>query len=283
MRRRFTILTFVLALFAAPLAHAAPASRPVLVVLSGADHITLREGRSHRTGFYMNELLVPLKMLVDAGYTPVFATPGGRTPVLDAHSDSAESFGGDVARYQAMKTFLGGLEALKHPRRLADVAKEGVSRYRAVFVPGGHAPMQDLLVNPDLGKILRQAHALHMPTALICHGPIALISAVSHPDRFTHALERGLPAKAGDWPYAGYRMTVFSTPEEKVAERTLLEGTVLFYPDAALTAAGGRLDAAPPFKTNVVVDRELITGQNPASDDALGKALLKALEASPAP
>jgi putative intracellular protease/amidase len=41
-------------------------------------------------------------------------------------------------------------------------------------VPGGHAPMQDLLADPALGRLLRAFHAEGKTTALVCHGPIAL-------------------------------------------------------------------------------------------------------------
>jgi putative intracellular protease/amidase len=42
------------------------------------------------------------------------------------------------------------------------------------YVPGGHAPMQDLLADPALGRLLRAFHAEGKTTALVCHGPIAL-------------------------------------------------------------------------------------------------------------
>jgi putative intracellular protease/amidase len=52
------------------------------------------------------------------------------------------------------------------------------------------------------------------------------------------------------------------------------------YPVAdALAAAGGRVEHGPDYEPFVVVDRELITGQNPRSDHALAAALVAALEA----
>ena len=90
--------------------------------------------------------------------------------------------------------------------------------------------------------------------------------------------EAGPAARAAQgWPYAGYRMTVTSTVEEKQAEEKSLGGQVRFYADEALRTAGGVVEVAGPNESQVVHDRELITGQNPASDEALAKVLLEAL------
>ncbi|AZC31149.1 ThiJ/PfpI family protein [Pseudomonas chlororaphis subsp. piscium] len=35
------------------------------------------------TGFYLNELLQPVKMLLEAGDNVTFATPNGNTPTMD--------------------------------------------------------------------------------------------------------------------------------------------------------------------------------------------------------
>jgi putative intracellular protease/amidase len=58
---------------------------------------------------------------------------------------------------------------------------------------------------------------------------------------------------------------------------------MLFYPDAALRAAGGQVQVAKEWSANLVVqDRELITGQNPFSDDRLSELFVQALLAGPA-
>ena len=51
------------------------------------------------------------------------------------------------------------------------------------------------------------------------------------------------------------------------------------YPDVALAAAGATIQNGADWQPNVVVHRELITGQQPFSDDAFGKALLAKLAA----
>lgn len=52
----------------------------------------------------------------------------------------------------------------------------------------------------------------------------------------------------------------------------------------ALTAAGGEVCVgAVDFAPHVVIDRELITGQNPRSDHPIAAALVAALDRSLAP
>ena len=85
---------------------------------------------------------------------------------------------------------------------------------------------------------------------------------------------------ARSWMYAGYSMTVFTTAEERQEEPgqdNALGGFVRFYPDEALEKAGGNISRAGKWQNHVVVDRELITGQNPMSDQALADAFVRAL------
>ena len=87
----------------------------------------------------------------------------------------------------------------------------------------------------------------------------------------------GARAKAQGWIYSGYKMTIFSTAEEQQREPQEIGGKVLFYPDFALRTAGGDVSVLAPWKSYALQDRELISGQNPFSDEALLKLLQAAL------
>jgi len=89
----------------------------------------------------------------------------------------------------------------------------------------------------------------------------------------------GAHAKAQGWIYSGYKMTIFSTAEEQQREPLEIGGKVLFYPDFALRTAGADVSVAAPWQSYVLQDREVISGQNPFSDEALLKLLLPALDA----
>jgi putative intracellular protease/amidase len=116
---------------------------------------------------------------------------------------------------------------------------------------------------------------------VLCHGPISLLAALPNAPEVVGALKAGDAAgartKAQDWIYSGYKMTIFSTAEEQQREPIEIAGKVLFYPDFALRAVGGNVSVVDPWRNCVLQDRELISGQNPFSDEALLKLLLPAL------
>ena len=72
------VLTVLFALGADSTASAQSRGK-VLVVMSGGHLLNLKEGKVYATGYYLNELYVPLAALVKAGYTPVYANPNGDT------------------------------------------------------------------------------------------------------------------------------------------------------------------------------------------------------------
>lgn len=261
-------------------AHAAS----VLVVLSDSDHLDLKDGKVFPTGFYLNELMQPVKRLLDAGHQVTFATPSGLAPTLDKSSDDKMYFNNDVNAWRTHRALLDKLKltsaAFSPVISLARAAQRGYGEFDAIYIPGGHAPMQDLLTSPALGKALAAFHAAGKPTALVCHGPIALLSTLPDAPAFTRQLaETGHAAAQPGWIYAGYRMTVISNAEEEIAKGLLPKGGAMkFYPQTALEQAGGKYSSnTEPFTSHIVTDRELITGQNPASATAVAQALLERL------
>jgi putative intracellular protease/amidase len=255
----------------------------VLVVGSNATRIEIQGGGTRATGQYLNETVVPAMAVIAAGYEIVLATPNGTKPHIDEASDSAQHFEGDEAAYQRAKTFYAEDPAMNRVRTLHSVIEEGLDGYAGVFVPGGQAPVVDLMQDPELGEILRHFHERAKPTALLCHGPVAVVSAMPHAREFRSALIAGAADKARDWAagwqYAGYRMTVFSATEETVVEDHILHAKMYFNMPEALIAAGADVaTGAVDFEPNVVEDRELITGQNPRSDHPLAARFVSALD-----
>jgi len=255
----------------------------VLIVLSDADHLDLKDGNVFATGFYLNELTQPLKLLLDAGHKVTFATPKGRAPTLDKSSIDPMYFGGDAAvmqQYQALAEQLGITSQAASPViSLARVEQIGYDHYDAVYIPGGHAPMQDLIRSVELGRLLTSFHARGKTTALVCHGPAALLAALPDPVAAVGRMEQGKkPGQAG-WIYAGYKMTVISNQEEAQAKSTLKGGEMKLLPQTGLEMAGAAYSSnTAPWSAHVVSDRELITGQNPASATQVGQALLARLQ-----
>ena len=254
----------------------------VLVLVSSGRGLPLKDGKVYSgAGYYLNEVTVPVRALMENGYEITFANPKGNAPQVDVHSEIVDFFGGDAAKLHDYMIFRDGLTELRDPTRIADVIASGLDQYDAVLVPGGHGPMIDLLEDPDTGTVLRHFHETSKPTAVLCHGPISLLAALPNASEVVGALKAGdaagARAKAQGWIYSGYKMTIFSTAEEQQREPIEIGGKVLFYPDFALRAAGGDVSVVAPWKSYVLQDRELISGQNPFSDEALLELLLPAL------
>ncbi|WP_444921778.1 type 1 glutamine amidotransferase domain-containing protein [Microbulbifer sp. CnH-101-G] len=258
----------------------------VLVVMSDVSEMKLKGGYDYKTGFYLNELMEPVKLLMDAGHTLTFATPTGLAPTLDPVSDTPDHFL-DVSQenYSTHKALFENLmltdKAHSPVVSFARIEQIGIENFDALFVPGGHAPLGDLVSNDRLGGFLRHFNAESKPTGLVCHGPVALLSALPNSSDFESQMKAGKKAKpAQGWVYDGYKMTSFSNSEEAVATQYYLGGDELFYwPQNALTNAGGNYSKGKEdWQPHVVVDRELVTGQNNKSSVAVAQELLKLMK-----
>ncbi|NKB65158.1 MAG: type 1 glutamine amidotransferase domain-containing protein [Gammaproteobacteria bacterium] len=254
----------------------------ILVVMSDEDHLPLKGEDVYATGFYLNELMGPVKRFIDKGHTLTFATPKGMAPSLDIVSDNVMFFSNE----ESLKTHKQLLADLMITDKIASpvvslnrVKQIGYEHFDALYVPGGHAPMNDLLKSAELGTLLKHFHEKEKLTALVCHGPIALLSTLSEADQFVTSLEKGEQISTDStWTYAGYNMTAFSNAEEEASKGWLGGGTMKFYPQDGLVAAGGNYrESANLWEPNVVVDRELITGQNPASAWVIAEEIIKHL------
>lgn len=257
----------------------------ILVVGSSAEFLLTKDGKKEHVGYYLNELTIPIQEALDNGYEMVLATPNGGKPNVDWQSKSAAHFGGSEEALNEALDFVATYPAMQNPRSLRGVIEEGLEDYAAVYVPGGHPPMVDLMQDPDLGEILRYFHTAGKVTALLCHGPIAIAAAIPKAKEFRAAMVNGdieAAKKAAEgWQYAGYNMTIFSNDEEHYAEENYMGGSkVPFYVSDALKTAGGIVKKVEGgiFKPHLVQDRELITGQNPPSDHLMADALVKALD-----
>lgn len=248
----------------------------ILLVASSQQTMKLKDGSTMDVGFYLNELAVPAQYLAQQGYEVIMATPDGVRPVMDSGSNSAKFFGGsEDARAQA-QAFTEKLPVIS----LKQAAVE-LEDFNALFIPGGHAPMTDLMQDEDLGMALRYFHEQGKPTAAICHGPVALLAALPQATAFRQTIAaddvKGAQIAAKDWIYTGYQMTMLSDLEEWPGE--LHKGTQMpFHIEQALQMAGGTIVNDGMYKSHVIHDRELITGENPQSDLALAKAIDEALQ-----
>ncbi|MFF7472189.1 DJ-1/PfpI family protein [Streptomyces sp. NPDC008092] len=225
----------------------------VLFVVSAADHWTLNDGTRHPSGFWGEELAMPHKIFSEAGWDITIATPGGRAPTLDRLSMSRTA--GLPSKLREVARYLDSIRSLlDSPETLADVDPD---RFDVVFYPGGHGPMEDLAYDPVSGALLTRVLGSGRPLALLCHAPAATLAAGD---------------EDGTWPFAGYRMTGLSNTEEKL--NSFGRKAPWFLEDRLREGGADYVKARLPLLPFVVVDRNLYTGQNPASSERLARRLV---------
>jgi len=160
--------------------------------------------------------------------------------------------------------FVSSFTPLLEPIALRDIAlgnSSALDQYEAVFVPGGHSPLIDLIGNVHVGRVLWHFWNASKPMGFICHGPLV-------------AIAMGLGLAPNDWPLIGKHMTVFSTAEEKAKEHSWND-TIGYYPAEVLAARGANVSQGAMYLPNVVLDGQLVTGQNPQSAQLFGTVFTK--------
>lgn len=227
----------------------------ILFVVTGADHWTLADGTRHPSGFWAEEVVAPYRAFTEAGHDIAVATPGGVVPTVDRASLAPEVNGGKE-NADVIAAELSSIAALQRPLKLEEA---DLADYAAVFYPGGHGPMEDLAVNPDSGRLLTAALESGKPLGVVCHGPAALLAAAR---------------EDGSWPFADYRLTGFTNAEETQAG---LADKAKWLLQDRLVELGADFQEGEPWAPKVVVDRNLVTGQNPASSAPLAAEILKVL------
>lgn len=229
----------------------------VLIGLTGSDHWTLADGTKYPCGFWPEELVVPHEILRKEQVDFTIATPGGAPAIADEAGYTPEMNGGDAAKGQRFRAYIESIrDELNSPARLEDLNPDD---FDAIMLPGGHGPMEDLADSEALGAILLQMLDSGKVVSAVCHGPAGLLSAVR---------------EGGTWAFAGRRLTAFSDEEETqvgLAERApwLLE--------TRLRDSGAKVEVTEAWRPHVIVDGNLLTGQNPASSELATRRLLDML------
>ena len=224
----------------------------VLFVLTS--HDTLGD-TGHKTGFWVEEFAAPYYLLADAGVQITLASPKGGYPPIDPKSadpafstPTTERFNADTALQAKLSQTLPltGITA---------------SDFDAVFYPGGHGPLWDLATDKHSLALIAATIGAGKPVAAVCHAPAVLINAQN---------ADGSPL------VAGRHVTGFSNSEEAAVGLTDIVPLLV---EDALKARGGLYVKADDWASHVVEDGLLITGQNPASSEAVAHALLQRLQA----
>jgi putative intracellular protease/amidase len=203
-----------------------------------------------KTGLWLEEFAAPYYVFKDAGAEVVLASPKGGQPPLDPKSEEADA---QTEATQRFKRDTVAQAALAHTAKLSEVAGQGVD---ILFYPGGHGPMWDLAEDADSIGLIESMAAVGKTVAAVCHAPAVL---------------RHAKAADGTPLVKGRKITGFTNTEEAAVQLT---DVVPFLVEDMLTSNGGIYSKGPDFQPHVVIDGQLITGQNPASSAEAAQAAL---------
>ncbi|WP_287879186.1 type 1 glutamine amidotransferase domain-containing protein [Aquitalea sp.] len=224
--------------------------KKVLFVLTSHDTLG---NTGHKTGFWIEEFAAPYYALADKGVAITLASPKGGQPPIDPKSadpafstPATERFNQDAA-LQAVLANTVALDSVK------------ADDFDAVFYPGGHGPLWDLVDNSASIALIEAFVATSKPVAAVCHASAVLVNARD---------------AAGQPLVAGRKVTGFSNTEEDAVQLTDIVPLLV---EDALQAKGGIYEKGPDWGVFVREDGLLITGQNPASSELVAEKLLARL------
>ncbi|MEW6981242.1 type 1 glutamine amidotransferase domain-containing protein [Colwelliaceae bacterium 6471] len=203
---------------------------------------------SDKHGYWLPEVVEPYYLLNKAGYKIDIASPKGGKGIKRGVS-RMDYFHKNWLKVSKLNEQLDSTISLSNINPLD---------YQAVYFAGGAGPMFDLIDNIKTQYISRVIYENNGLIAAACHGPAAVINT---------------KLSNGEYLIKGKSITAKANIEEGFWARTsypyLLEDKIKEF--------GGHYTAADKGKPHVVVDGQLITGQNPASAALVAKKMLEYL------
>ena len=204
-----------------------------------------------KTGFHLPETAHPYSILKDDFIIEFASVNGGPTPAiglkgLDKDLVSKEFYENHKELYENTKK----LNSLNY------------SDFDAIFFSGGHGTMWDFPQNSDISNAIVKIYEKGGVVASICHGPCALVD---------------VKLSSGEYLVKDKKLTSFSNAEEEAISHT---NDVPFLLETALINNGGKYEKATLWQEKVVVDSNIVTGQNPASAFKLGKKIKELLKSN---
>jgi putative intracellular protease/amidase len=222
----------------------------VLIVLTSHGELG---NTGEKTGFWIEEFASPYYVLADAGAELTLASPKGGQPPVDPKSESAD------AQSSYTKRFYGDYDLIDKVAHTFKLSEVNEADYDAVFYPGGHGPLWDLATDATSIALIENFYKNNKPVAFVCHAPAAVLK-VKAPD--------------GEPLVKGKEVTGFSDTEEDAVK---LSKVVPFLLEDELKKLGALYSKGDNWSSYVKTDGLLITGQNPASSEAVAKLLLTAI------
>lgn len=204
------------------------------------------------TGFELTELSRAYYVFTANGFDVDVASPLGGEPPVIIDEDDLGAY--DYAFLNDPFT----QEKIKQTLNLEDINS---SEYEAIYFVGGKGAMYDFPDNPFIHSLVRDLYDNAKVVGAVCHGPAALVNITLH---------------NGEPILKNKRVSSFTNEEELF----LIPDAPKIFPfllQDKLEEKGATFKEGAMYMENVVVDGQLITGQNPWSTWALAEKMIEAM------
>jgi len=214
-------------------------TKRILNVVTNVGHY---DDPSHPTGLWLSELTHAWKVFDEHGFEQTLVSPAGGPAPLEPRSLKFPNYDKTAKAWRADETKMSLLEDTRAPDQIDS------ADYDAIFFTGGHAVMYDFPDSEGLQQITREIYERGGVVASVCHGYCGLLNT-----KLTD----------GTYLVAGRKLTGFAWQEEVLAR---VDKLVPYNAEEEMKKRGAQYEKAKlPFVSYAVVDRNLVTGQNPGS------------------
>lgn len=206
------------------------------------------------TGVWLEALATPYYLFKEAGTQVSIASPNGGKIPLDPKGLSI------IAATRNSKRFLKDSEAIHFITNALPLHAINPNEFDALFLPGGQGCLWDFAENTSLKLLLEEFIELNKPIALLGQASVSLLN---------------LQHSTGSLSIKGRHITASSNSEETSTGTSALLPLMI---ENECVTAGAVYSKTEDFRSHAVVDGNIITGQNPASAEAVANKLLTAME-----
>jgi putative intracellular protease/amidase len=208
------------------------------------------------TGVYASEMTAPYYVFLDAGLEVDLASIAGGEIPIEPLSLKA------VPRSAHDDRFLADDELKDKVRHSLTIDEIDVDGYDIVFLAGGWGAAFDLGTSDELGDTMSKAIAHGAVIGGVCHGPLGLLKAKD---------------VDGSLFVEGRRLTAVT--DKQVQELGITKTPQ--HPETELRRAGARFESTTARRdilaNHVVVDGDLVTGQNQNAGPMVAREMLERL------
>jgi putative intracellular protease/amidase len=223
----------------------------ILIIVTNIDRY---ESANLPTGLWLSELTHLYHRAKEQGYEITIASPKGGNIPLDPESLKPMLIDKLSKEYQANEDFM---KLLRNTKSLTEVAGQ---QFDVVYLAGGHGTMYDFPNDAVLQNIIREQYESNGIVAAVCHGVSGLLN---------------VKLSYGEYLIKDKTVTGFNWFEESLARR---KKEVPFNLEAELKKRTANYKKAfIPMTSKVVVDGNLITGQNPFSSKEIAEVVMREL------